>query len=156
MAVRVVNLTKTAPWEWDGDPDKGTDDATKFEFRPLDGYEQAYLNDRLTSMEGSPSGETEEEIAASIEAQNMRTEMFKVAQEALRIATVNIENLQDEDGNVIEFKRVKTNMSGKAKLVVAPEIMRAIPPMLSIAAYRKIMELSTVSKASEKNSEAAS
>lgn len=158
MAVRVVNLTKTIQWEWDQDPDKGTDNATKFEFRPLDAYEQAYLNDRLTSMEGggTPAGTTEEEILESLQTANMRTEVFKVAVEAFRIACIGITNLQDEAGEPVEFKRARENIGGKAKMVVAPEVAKAIPPMLALSAYKQIIEFSTVSKVEEKNSEPAS
>ena len=152
MAVRIVNLTKTSTWQWDKDPDFGTDEATTFTFRPLDGYEQAYLNDRLTSMEGTPSGNTEAEIAESMANQSVRTEMFKVALEAFRLALVDVTNLLDEDGNTIEFKTEKANIGGKTKLVASADIVKAVPAMLAMGAYKHIMELSTVSKSAEKNS----
>lgn len=152
MAVRIVNLTKTSTWQWEKDPDFGTEEATTFTFRPLDGYEQAYLNDRLTSLEGTPKGDTEEEVMESMANQSVRTEMFKVALDAFRIALVDVTNLQDEDGNVIEFKTEKANIGGRAKLVASSDIVKAVPAMLAMGAYKHITELSTVSKAAEKNS----
>lgn len=158
MAIRVVNLKKTFWFESDKDPDKGTDDATKFEFRPLASHEMAYLNDRMTSMEGgSMRGRNEDEIMENLSASSIRTEAFKVACEAFRIALVDVKNLiNDEDGTVIEFSTVHATIAGKTTQVASPVICQGVDPMIQMEAYRFIVSISRPSKAAEKNSDGAS
>jgi hypothetical protein len=150
MAVKMINLHKVLTFEYSKDPDKGTENATRFQYRALDSYEQAYLQDRISTMENMPvGGEVTEEAMKQVRT---RTEVHKVAIEAVRIACTGFDNLFDDEGKPVEFKQEQMPIAGRSKLVLADNISRGLPASLCLEFYMSIMSDTTVSKVAEKKS----
>lgn len=156
MALRLVNLHKQETFVWSQDPAAGSDEETRFHYRALDAYEQAYLQDRLSTIERMPTmkaGESQEDMMSRVKTQ---TEVHKVAIEAVRIATTGIENLQDDAGDPVEYKTESANIAGKAKSVLDMSIVRGLPVAFCMEFYMTVMRQNSVQPSTEKNSEKAS
>lgn len=156
MALRLVNLHKQENFVWDQDPGKGTADETRFQYRALDAYEQAYLQDRLSTIKNMPTpmaGESNADLAKRVETQ---TEVHRVAIEAMRIACTGFENLEDHEGNPVEYKTEQANIAGKTKMVLAHDIVGGLPVGLCMAFYMELMRANQVQPDTEKNSAPAS
>ena len=155
MAIRIANLMKTVDWSWDGDPDHGTDEATVLKFRYLDSYEQAFLQDKMAQINvANLRGQTmtEEEVEANT---SVKTSIFTVAVDAVGIALVEAKNLFDDEGDELTVEMVSRNIGGKSKKVADPEVVRALPLNMCLAAYTYIMGMNAVKRGEVKNSDAA-
>jgi hypothetical protein len=64
--------------------------------------------------------------------------------------------LQDAEGNPVPFKQEHANIAGKSKLVLAEEILSALPIALCLEFYTNVMNNSVVKPSAEKNSEPGS
>jgi hypothetical protein len=106
MALNLINLHKQDDFIWDQDPDKDNPEkATVLQYRPLDAYEQAYLQDRLSTIESLPDmkpGDKPEDIMKKVQT---RTEVHRAALDAVRIACTGFTNVFDADtGKAVEFE----------------------------------------------------
>lgn len=152
MALRMINLHTVNTFVWSKDPGKGTEDETKFEYRPLDAYEQAYLQDRLSTIESMPVMREGMDPAELMKQVKTRTEVHKVAIDAVRIACTGFENLQDEAGNLQEYQTEHANIGGRAKNLLKLDILRALPVAMLLEFYMAIMASAVVAPSTEKNS----
>jgi hypothetical protein len=152
-----MNLHKQDEFIWSKDPDKNNPEkATVVTYRPLDGYEQAYLQDRVSQIEviGGKAGMKPEEMLAN---STTRTEVHKVAYDALRIAATGITNLLEDDNKTpVPFATESANIAGQQKEVVAMEIVRRIPVGFALEFWSNLMSKNSVDADTEKNSDAAS
>lgn len=161
MAIRISNLMKTIDFEWDKDPDKGTDKASVWRLRTLDAYEQAWINDRMTTMEDADfsgidlTDEAAAEAAVGRAMSTSRVEAYKAAINATRIALVEVINVFDDDGEPVELKMVHERIAGKTKLIADLDFVRALPVNLCMAIYNRVQQANTVSETERKNSKAA-
>ena len=158
MALRLVNLHKQEEFRPSADPDRDNDElATKFFHRPLDAYEQAYLQDRISTIEKLPAGMqsmSPQEVMANA---TTRTEVHRVAVECVRLACTGFENLlDDETGQPIEYETELVNIAGKTAPRLKLDIVRRIPVATCMEFWQDVMAKSTVSKSAEKNSGKAS
>lgn len=152
MALRMINLHTVSTFVWSKDPGKGTEDETVFEFRPLDAYEQAYLQDRLSTIESMPAVDNNTSPEELMKQVKTRTEVHKVAIEAVRIACTGFLNLQAPDGSEQKYDVENANIGGKAKSVVKYDIVRALPVGMLLEFYMQIMNSAVVSPSTEKKS----
>jgi hypothetical protein len=158
MALKLVNLHKQDEFIPSDDPDKNNPElATKFFYRPLDAYEQAYLNDRLNTIESMPNlapGVSPEEAMKDMKT---RTEAYKVSVECLRIACTGFQNLFDADtGNLVEYETENANIAGRTAPRLKLDIVRRIPVKTCMEFYQKVMAMNQVDASTEKNSGKAS
>lgn len=152
MALRMINLHTVNTFEWSKDPDKGTDNATKFDYRALDAYEQAFLQDRISTIESMPTltdGMSSEEIMSKVKT---RTEVHKVAIDAVRLACTGFTNLEKPDGTEQGWDVENVNIAGKTKPLVKQDIVRALPVALLLEFYMDIVAKTNVDASTEKNS----
>lgn len=153
MALKLINLHTQSTFVWSQDPAKGTDEETRFQYRPLDAYEQAYLQDRISTIEKLPEGLTPGMSAQEVMAKTQtRTEVNKVAVEAVRIACTGFDNLQDHEGNPVVFETENANIAGRTKPVMSAKVVSALPIGLLLEFYMNIMGGAGVSESAEKNS----
>jgi hypothetical protein len=158
MALRLVNLHKQYEFTPSTDPDKDNpDQASVFQHRPLDSYEQAYLQDRISTIEKMPdmqSGKSPEELMKEMET---RTEVHKVAVDCMRIACTGIRNVFDDaTGAPVEYDTENVNLAGRTAPRLKMDIVRRIPVGVCMEFYMDVMSKNTVSKSAEKNSGQAS
>jgi hypothetical protein len=102
MALRAINLANTKVVELDTDPDKGTEDASRFTIKTLDSRLCAHL------IELARSG--------TVEA------LAKVVSFGL----VAVENFADVDGNDLKLRMGKENIGGKEYERLAPDVVSKI------------------------------
>ena len=159
MALRLNDLNKTRPFISESDPDKDNEDkATVFSIRSLTSSEMAYLNDRLAEIEmNQSSGEQlnrrqrRQKAKAQQKSQTTRLNIFDVALECVRIAVVDIKNLQGADGKPIQFKAVDGTFNGRSTKVVPDMIMDAFDTEVAMEIYEFVQDNDTVSEEDAKN-----
>ena len=156
MALRLVNLQKQETFVFSQDPGKGTEDETRFHYRALDAYEQAYLQDRINTIENLTAMAPGETVQDVVKRTKTQTEIHKVAIEAFRIATTSFENLEDDTGELVEFAVEKATIGGQPREVLKMDIVRGLPVALCMEFYMELMQKNRVSADTEKNSAPAS
>jgi hypothetical protein len=154
MALNLVNLHKQSDFIWAEDPDKDDPEkATVLQYRPLDAYEQAYLQDRVSTIESMPDmkpGDKPEDIMKNVKT---RTEVHRVAVDAIRIACTGFTNVFDADTDQpVEFETEIGSISGRAKPLLKNDIVARFPIGMCLAFWMNLMQKSTVDKDTEKNS----
>lgn len=165
MAVRQRNLQKIETFVWTQDPDYRPDGnhaegVTKFQWRVLDAYESAYLKDRLTTVEKLPTGINLEtldltdpkQVTALMSQTKTRTEVNKIALEAVRISCVGFENYLDKEGNPVVFEQEYDNIGGANHRVLAAHIAKALDIDMCMEWYMAIEQANRLSAREAKNS----
>ncbi len=102
MALRSIDLTGTDTFGIDDDPDKGTDAATKFEFRRLTPALEGWVRDKATSFTEGVDGDAEGHF-----------EPNKACLAMMLVALTGWANLLDAKGNPIAFSTKKMNIAGR-------------------------------------------
>ncbi|AHC30448.1 hypothetical protein CC53_gp031 [Rhizobium phage vB_RleS_L338C] len=131
MAIIGMDLSTEKTFVFSGDPDKGTDKATKFRYSTLDSRILGILQDKATSVKVNPSA-PDEDVDTQI---NSKAFQFEVVQFGCK----GWDNLKDGKGNDIEYETIKLNRGGKSYRVVDPDTLARVPRIVLEEFAEKIM-----------------
>jgi hypothetical protein len=131
MAIIGMNLSVEKVFVFSGDPDKGTDKATRFKYGTLDSRILGILQDKATSVKVNPSA-PDEDVDTQI---NSKAFQFEVVQFGCR----GWDNFKDDEGNDIPYDTIKLNRGGKSYKVVDPDILASVPGIVLEEFAAKIM-----------------
>lgn len=146
MGIRAINLSQTFTYVSDNDPDKGTEDETKFVFKALDQFQISHLNDMLMGFEQGKG-----------EAQVGKINIGRVSLAAVQMSLQSASNFYKHDGEpiVIEQNMVKKNIMGRTYSVVSDDLMGIFPGNELQAMYQLIQAKNGMTPDDAKNLEAA-
>jgi len=142
MAIQTLNLD--AEWDFKSkfDPDRDGENATVFTLGTLSNRLLSYLQDKATTFKGT----SEENVEASIMNASL-------AIEVVRYGLRGTKNLQDADGNPVEFEVQRQNVHGMDVKAVKPSIVNVIPKAVIMELAEELQKRNELSEAEAKNSE---
>lgn len=111
MALTAMSVSDTWVFESDRDPDKGTENATKFTLGTLDVFLKGHIFDSATEISGQ----------GSITIHTNKTNI-----EAVRFGLKGWSNFRDKAGNDVPFKTLKRNVGGRSYDVVSDETLNRL------------------------------
>lgn len=136
MALRGVSPVETWDYESPADPDKGTDQATRFKLRTLDVTTMAELYDGAMSLDGD----------------KLKFNTNSMAIRAVRRGLAGWANFRDAQGNDIPFETVNRVQNGQPVAEVAEASLNRIPLELMKELADELKAKNIVTKAEAKNS----
>lgn len=135
MAIRGITLSSVETFTPDSDPDKGTDRATSFTLKPLDGFLNAYIWD----------------AGLTVAVDGNRLALQRMSLEAVRFGVVGWDNFLDANGSPIAFKTESRIVCGRAYQGVTDELLAQLPFVVMKELADRIREMATVSEDEAKN-----
>lgn len=150
MAIKCLTLSDVRTVECDLDPDKGTENATKFKIGTLDSRIMGKLKDQSTSLGFGAANFSGNGVDpdADVDIQVDQNEMyFKACQFGLR----GWSNLPDNDGNDLPFETYTRNVGGRNYPAVKDEILGRVPQAVIANIGAKIIAANEVSEGEAKN-----
>lgn len=120
MAIKGVNLSQLVEFVSEHDDEKGTEGEARFTFKILDGFQAAYLQDKLMGFEQLKEG-----------SQSAKVNMGRVALETVQFALQSATNFLDPETNMpIELERTKKLIMGRSYSVIKDEVVAKFPSWL--------------------------
>ena len=145
MAIRTLRLNEEWEYRSKYDPDGETENATVFRLGTLSARIFARLQDDSTSFRKLDDGGEDD-----VEAKFMpNTTAYEVVRYGLRGVT----NLQDDEGNAVEFMTVKKNIAGTEVQAVSEKVLRGIHLDVVRELAEQIQERNTLTEVEAKNSD---
>ncbi len=141
MAIKTLNLD--AEWDFVSKHDaaeKGSEDATVFTLGTLSNRLLSYLSDKATTFKGT----SEEDVEASIMNASL-------AIQVVRFGLKGVRNLQDHDGNAIEFETQKQNVNGMDVAAVKNSILDVLPKAIVMEIADELQKRNDLSEKEAKN-----
>jgi hypothetical protein len=116
LAFKALNLTRTKTYESNLDPEKGTENATKFVLGALDTRLMTALADKSFEVVNTADGD-----------QVNKSNQLTIAYNMVRFGLKGWTNYADEDGNPLEFKSGTANIGGKTYPCVQDDLLARLP-----------------------------
>jgi hypothetical protein len=145
MAIKALTLSSVKVIESDGDPAKGSADATKFTIGAIDAFVSAYVLDRtLTFTENDAGG-----VAIA------QVKMGEANLEAVRFGLRGWENFKDDRGNDLPFATADRIVMGRKYVAVTDDCLALLGQELVRELATSIRTINEVTADDAKKSAAA-
>jgi hypothetical protein len=148
MAIKTLRLTGTFDYQSVQDPALNTPDATVFTLRVLDSRVMGQIRDSAMALGAADDSRIDPRRSTIL---NVHESNFKTAQ----FGIVAWRNVQDADGNDVEFKTVKRVVGTTEYNVVDPELLKVLPQEVIDELALAVKDGNAVGKVEVKNSNAS-
>lgn len=137
MALKLIDLSATKKFISKYDPDKkDPSKATVFHLRAIDTKSYMRLMDKMASFNVDTRAGGQQEFLQTNIAQS------EVVCTGVQLGVDKIENLQEANGDDVDYKTRKLNFAGKSYVVMKDEILEAIAKKVLDEVWAEIKEIS--------------